>query len=227
MAFSDKNVLAARKVLIIGTGLQGIAFCIQGIVISRLTRFDPTCFSQVPHPFFNSSTTIMWILWTIRVLSAFSSVPTIYRLSKRLHEVEHAPRDGLQVKEARTWYSLPSTLFSNHLLFLSLIVSQGVPAILIVSGSLSRSWTMLWTEWGQSAALIIAMAVIGHVLYSFTRLFRMEAVEHRIRICEANKTSIDWGNHYQSQLCQFSREQHSVEISIWQNRSHHHGWAVH
>jgi hypothetical protein len=204
MAFSDKNVLAARKVLIIGTGLQGIAFCIQGIVISQLTRFDPTCFSQVPHPFFSSSTIIMWILWTIRVFAAFSSVPTIYRLSKRLHEVEHAPRDGLQVKEARTWFSLPSTLFSNHLLFLSLIVSQGVPTILIVSGSLSRSWTMLWTEWGQSAALIIAMAVIGHVLYSFTRLFRMEAVEHRIKICEANKTSIDWGEHYQSQLSQLS-----------------------
>jgi hypothetical protein len=146
----------------------------------------------------------MWILWTIRVLAAFSSAPTIYRLSKRLHEVEHAPRDGLQVKEARTWYSLPSTLFSNHLLFLSLIVSQGIPTILIVSGSLSRSWTMLWTEWGQSAALIIAMAVIGHVLYSFTRLFRMEAVEHRIRICEANKTSIDWGEHYRSQLSQLS-----------------------
>jgi hypothetical protein len=204
MAFSDKNVLAARKVLIIGTGLQGIAFCIQGVVISRLTRFDPTCFSQVPHPFFSSSTIIMWILWTIRVLAAFSSVPTIYRLSKRLHEVEHAPRDGLQVKEARTWFSLPSTLFSNHLLFLSLIVSQGVPTILIVSGSLSRSWTMLWTEWGQSAALIIAMAVIGHVLYSFTRLFRMEAVEQRIKICEANKTSIDWGEHYRSQLSQLS-----------------------
>jgi hypothetical protein len=204
MAFSDKNVLAARKVLIIGTGLQGIAFCIQGIVINRLTRFDPTCFSQVPHPFFNSSTTTMWILWTLRVFAAFSPVPTTYRLSKRLHDVEHAPRDGLQVKEARTWYSLPSSLLSSHLLFLSLIVSQGLPTILIVSGSLSRSWTMLWTEWGQSAALIIAMAAIGHVVYSFTRLFRMEAVEHRIRICEANKTGIDWGKHYQSRLSQFS-----------------------
>jgi hypothetical protein len=204
MAFSAKNVLAARKIFLIGTGLQGVAFCIQGIVISRLTRFDPICFSHVPYPFFNSSTTIMWILWTVRVLAAFSPVPTIHRLSKRLHEVEHAPRDGLQVKEARTWNSLPSTLFSNHVLFLSLIVSQGLPTILIVSGSLPRSWTMLWTEWGQSAALIVAMAAIGHVVYSFTRLFRMEAVEHRIRICEANKTGIDWGKHYQSQLSQLS-----------------------
>jgi hypothetical protein len=204
MTFSDKNVLAARKIFIIGTGLQGIVFCIQGVVISRLTRFDPTCFSQVPHPFFNSSTTIMWILWATRVFTAFSPVPAIYRLSKRLHEVEHAPRDGLQVKEARTWNSLPSTLFSNHLLFFSLIVSQGFPTILIVSGSLSRSWTMLWTEWGQSAALIIAMVAIGHVVYSFTRLFRMEAVEHRIRICEANKTGIGWRKHYQSQLSQLS-----------------------
>jgi hypothetical protein len=204
MAFSDKNVLAARKILFIGTSLQGIAFCIQGIVISRLTRFDPTCFSQVPHPFFTSSTTTMWILWAVRVFAAFSPVPAVYRLSKRLHEVEHAPRDGLQVKEARTWNSLPSTLFSNHFLFLSLIVSQKLPTILIVSGSLSKSWTMLWTEWGQSAALIIAMAAIGHVVYSFTRLFRMEAVEHRIRICEANKTNTDWWKRHQSQPSQLS-----------------------
>jgi hypothetical protein len=204
MAFSDKNVLAARKIFLIGTGFQGIGFCIQGIVISRLTRFDPTCFSQVPHPFFNSSNTTMWILWTVRVFTAFSSVPAVYRLSKRLHEVEHAPRDGLQVKEARTWNSLPSTLFSNHLIFLSIIVSQGLPTILNVSSSLSKSWTMLWTEWGQSAALIIAMVAIGHVIYSFTRLFRMEAVEHRIRICEANKTSIDWGKRSQSELSRFS-----------------------
>jgi hypothetical protein len=204
MAFSDKNVLAARKIFLIGTGLQGIAFCIQGIVISRLTRFDATCFSQVPHPFFNASTSVMWIFWTVRVLASFSPVPAIYRLCKRLHEVEHAPRDGLQVKEARTWNSLPSTLFSNHLLFFSLIVSQGLPTILIASGSLSRSWTMLWTEWGQSAALIIAMAAIGHVVYFFTRLFRMEAVEHRIRICEANQTSADWGRQHQSQPHQLS-----------------------
>jgi hypothetical protein len=210
MAISDKNVLAARKILLIGIALQGTAFCIQGVVISRISRFDQTCLSQTPHPCFSSSTTIMWTFWAVRMLATFAPIPTAYRLSNRLDEVEHAPRDGLQVKEARTWYSLPSTLFSNYLIFLSITLFQGVPTLLIADGSLSTSWTMLWTEWGQSAALIVAVAAILHVVYFFGRLFRMEAVEHRMRICEANKTSVGWAQHSPSQLRMLSWENISL-----------------
>ena len=95
MAIWDKNILAARKVLLIGVSLQGVAFCIQGVVISQSSRFDQTCLSQVPRPCFDTSTSGMWVFWAIRTFAAFDPVPTAYRLSNRPHEVEHAPRDGL------------------------------------------------------------------------------------------------------------------------------------
>lgn len=196
MAISDKDVLAARKILIVSTALQGVSFGIQGAVISQLSRFDRSCLSQIPHPCFDSSVTALWAFWAVRILSALSPISTACRLSKRLHEVEHAPRDGIQVKEARTWLSLPSTLFSNYLIFLSTLFVQGFPALIVVHDSLSRSWKTLWTEWGQSAALIVAVAAIAHVVYSFTRLFRREAVEHRKKICQATNSNDEQAYRY-------------------------------
>jgi hypothetical protein len=52
----------------------------------------------------------------------------------------------------------------------------------------------LGSEWGQSAALIIASVAIAHVAYSFSQTFRKDAMEKRTSVCKANLDPLSWAN---------------------------------
>ncbi|KAH6616348.1 hypothetical protein C7974DRAFT_43360 [Boeremia exigua] len=192
MAISDKDVLAARKLVMAGLILQVTAFVSQGFTLSRLSRFPAHCITELHHPTISSSKGLMWSYFVLRVLSTFSLIPTVRRLMNRLNEIEHAPRQGLQVKEARSWESLPATLFTNYLCFGALAFIQLVPTLSITRASFPQSAEKLRTEWGQSAALIVASVAIAHVGFSFFTLFRSDAMKHRLAVCEAMRTSVTW-----------------------------------
>ncbi|KAF3038739.1 hypothetical protein E8E11_007318, partial [Didymella keratinophila] len=96
--------------------------------------------------------------------------------------------------EARTWETLPATLFTNHLVFASSALVQAASAFSIILESFAESRRKLTSEWGQSAALIVAGVAIVHVGYTFVSLFRHDAMERRLSVCKTNKHSIAWAH---------------------------------
>jgi len=197
MAFSDKAVLASRHVLYLGLTLQIGAFIIEGLVINRLSQFERSCRVQLRHGSLLGPMAITWTFYAIRIVVAFAPAWRFHQLASALDKHEHAPRESNQIKAARVWSSIPTTLFSNYLVHFSLFIVQAAPALsgLNAGGtSLSQSWMKLRSEWGQSAALIVASVAIAHVVYSFSRTFRKDAMETRISVCKANLDPLGWAN---------------------------------
>lgn len=192
MALSDKNVLAARSLVMLATVLHSLSFIAEGIALGELSRFELQCLSDMRHPILNSSKWIMWVHLGARMVATFAPIPTIWRLILRLDEIEHAPRRGSQVQEAKTWETLPATLFTNYLVFASFVLVQVASAFRITAENFAESRRNFISEWGQSAALIVAGVAITHVGYVFFTLFRQDAMERRLSVCKINKHSIAW-----------------------------------
>jgi len=164
MALSEKDVFAARSLVSFATLLHFPAFIAECIDITWLSRFESQCLADMRHPILNPPKSIMWIYFGIRTFATFAPTPTVWRLILRLDEIEHAPRRGSQVKEARTWETLPATLFTNCLVFASFALVQAALAFSITVESFAESRRRLVSEWGQSAALIVAGVAIVHVV---------------------------------------------------------------
>lgn len=194
MAISDKDVLAARKLVMFSYILHVPAFVIEGITLSRLSRFPSQCLTELRHPTISSSRAMMWTYFAVRIMTALAPTPTVWRLIPRLNEIEHAPRQSQQVKDARNWECLPATLFTNYIVFGSLALIQIGPTLSITQATLFKSAEKLRNEWGQSAALIVAVVSISHVVFSFACLFRSEASRHRLEVCQINRTTTIWAS---------------------------------
>jgi hypothetical protein len=197
MAFSDKAVLASRNVLYLGLMLQMSAFIVEGVLIKRLWRSEDSCRVQFRHGSLLGSQTMSWIFYAVRIVTAFVPAWRFYQLASTFDKLEHAPRESIKIKAARVWSSIPATMCSNYIIHLSVFFVQAAPALWSLGNgetSLAQSWRKLSTEWGQSAALIIALVAIVHVSYSFSRTFRQEAMQSRYGICKAKSESLDWAD---------------------------------
>jgi hypothetical protein len=65
MAFSDKDVLAARKIGVVVVLLQIASLMIEGVTLGRLSWSDLQCLSQLRHLLIRLSRTITWTFITI------------------------------------------------------------------------------------------------------------------------------------------------------------------
>ncbi|KAF2013053.1 hypothetical protein BU24DRAFT_425617 [Aaosphaeria arxii CBS 175.79] len=203
VAFSDKDVVAARMILIIGTLLQFAAFGLEAATIVYMYRSPPIC--RAIHPTLSAPQGFAWAFWAARILATMSILPTIQRIAPRIHALENTSSQGPNIFDAKVWLELPATLFTNYLIHFSIGLIQAASAIALTCSNISESWTSLWTEWGQSAPLIVAIAAGSHVLYSFSRLFCNRAVEERFNLCEAsiNRTA-RWPERWRTTISEVS-----------------------
>ncbi|KAF2490848.1 hypothetical protein BU16DRAFT_595446 [Lophium mytilinum] len=185
MALSDKDVLAARKLGYASFGLQFLSLVVEGIGLRHLGHFEhASCTARMWHPTFNHLPhVLLWMYLAVRIVSVLVLAPTIWRLIRPLNELENARADGLHTQKAKNWALLPATLFSNYWAFVSFIIPQAAAVFMI--SAVKKSFRELWTEWGQSASLIVAVAAILHVLYSFFRLYGRDAEDHRVEVAKA------------------------------------------
>lgn len=204
MAFSDKDVIAARKILFIGVILQAVGFIIEGATINRLFRFPSACLSDITHPVLASSQAFAWTFWVVRVISSFAALPTLHRIAPRMHELENTSSQGPGVYDARIWLELPATLFTNYLIHVSVSLIEAIPTLMAFHSSISTSWTAFATEWGQSSALLVAMVASLHVTYNFIRLFSAKAVGNRVEICKSTLSSYVWPENWEVVISEFS-----------------------
>jgi hypothetical protein len=170
MTLSDKDVLAARNLVVFSMSFKAIAVVIQVVSIRNLSRFDQQCLAELPHPVLASPRGFVWALWIVRGLAICSLIPTMIRVSPELNLHEHDSREHPRGLRAKTWQYLSTTLFTHYLLHISIVFLQGVPAIILAGSDISKSWGALCHEWGQSAALIVAVVACSHVGYTFVRL---------------------------------------------------------
>jgi hypothetical protein len=170
MTMSDKDVLAARTLVTTSMGLKVFAVIVQGISISNLSRFNQQCLTGLTHPVLASPRGFVWALWTTRNFAVCGLIPTILRVSPELNLYEHDSREYPRGLRAKTWHYLSTTLFTHYLLYFSIVFLQGVPVIILASSDISKSWGALWSEWGQSAALIVTGVACTHAGYTFFRL---------------------------------------------------------
>jgi hypothetical protein len=135
----------------------------------------------------------------VRVFVTLALVLGPLQLIERLDKVKKAKDDGLQIKKARDWGFLPSTLFTNYFVFASFVIPHTVSVFLIPGWVILRkSWDALWNQWGQSASVIVAVVSISHVGYLFIRLFDSQAMHHRVEVAEACRLPTDWATPKQT-----------------------------
>ena len=67
-------------------------------------------------------------------------------------------------------------------------------AVSITHATFSKSAEKLRNECGQSAALIVAVVLTSHVVFSFICLFRPGAMKHRVAVCQVNRTTTVWAS---------------------------------
>jgi hypothetical protein len=186
MAFSDKAVLASRNVFYLGLMLQIGAFIIEGVLIKRLWRSEELCRVRFSHGSLLGPIYMTWTFYAVRILTALVPAWRFHQRASRLDEHEHAPREGINITAAKVWTTIPATFSFNYIVHMSIFFVQAAPAIWSFyhrETSLKQSWTTLRSEWGQSAALIVALVAMIHVAYSFSRLFREQAMRNRKDAC--------------------------------------------
>lgn len=187
MSFSDKDVLAARKLVATAHLVQAASLVVEGLGLGLLSRMPLSPCATSWHPMFNYPP--FWLVWTyfaVRMFICLPLIPILYRLAPRLDRAQNASKDGLHTLLAKEWESLPCTILTNYLVFASMIIPH-IFAIFRIRAALGvqKSWEELWSQWGQSAAFVVAIATILHVIYSFITLFGYKASEHRLSVARA------------------------------------------
>ena len=143
MSYSDKEVLAARKLVTCGLTVQAFAFLVEGIALGRLRHFESSksqCISLIWHlTFTHIPTTLMWSYFAVRFVLSSIIAPMLVRVMELLNEVEHASDQGLQIQMARTWNQLPASLLMNYMSFASFVVPHAM--VCYRNG---------WPSWGET-----------------------------------------------------------------------------
>ncbi|KAI4922992.1 hypothetical protein J4E90_001428 [Alternaria incomplexa] len=185
MAFSDKDVLAARKLVSFGFLTQIAASIVQAIAFSTYIRRDKIpCQSSTTHQSSSQHySAAYWIYLAFRIAASIFPCQVAYRLTSSLNKIENknnATRSA-RVKATALWRSLPATLATSYLIYWSFVLLHGLSIVNILRGTntIEQSWHSLISEWGQSANAIIAICAICHVAYAIWRLFTAESVDER------------------------------------------------
>jgi len=181
MAFSDKDVLAARKLVLSGFLTQLAAYGVQAAAFNTYSRRDSfrcpssTTDQSLPHHY----STLYWVYLIFRAAASILPCEVAFRLTSGLNEIEHKNKasQSPRVKATALWRSLPATLATNYLVYGSFALLHGLSIYNILRGTntIKQSWLTLTTEWGQSANAIIAIVAVGHVIYAIYRLFVAES----------------------------------------------------
>ena len=196
MAFSNKDVLAARKLVSFGFTTQLVAYIVQAVAFSTYpqhTKFQCGSFSAT-----NLSTrhfsTPWWIYLSFRMAASILPCQVAYRLTSSLNKIENKNNASrsIRVKATALWRSLPATLTTSYLAYSSFVLLHGLSIFNILRGTntVAQSWHSLTSEWGQSANAIIAVFAICHVVYAINRLFTAESLEDGTHIDKLSGRSL-------------------------------------
>ncbi|KAF2659147.1 hypothetical protein K491DRAFT_216389 [Lophiostoma macrostomum CBS 122681] len=178
MAFSDKDVLAARWLVGVGCFTQIVAFCVQGYVLSHFSSFvGSPCASTAPFWMIPPiSAPLMFAYLGFRIVAAMLTGVEACRLSPSMNTIEH---EGKQtqgaVKTAQGyWWRLPATLCTSYGIYASFLALDAAT----VFTSIYKSEAQLG-DWGQSANLVIGILGIMPVPFTFCQLFTEESFYNR------------------------------------------------
>ncbi|PVI01974.1 hypothetical protein DM02DRAFT_727526, partial [Periconia macrospinosa] len=205
MAFADKDVLAARKLLQVGFLVQIAAFVAQIAGVARFSREPYMCASAMPGYLFPREVSGLSITNLVfRCIAATSPGPATLEISSLLNRVENKDKDNksMAVKAKEAWNTLPATLFTSHWIFIPHILLNGVFLVIFIreASRISGKPVKLWSEWGQSYSLVVALYAVFHVLYGISRLFTTDALEKRQQIMKKHGTSSRYLNKLKSTL---------------------------
>ena len=177
MAFSDKDVLAARTLVAFGFLTQIAAYGVQAAAFREYMQRDRLQCEPSTPPQLSSQhySTAYWIYFSFRITASMLPVQVVHRLTSSLNKIENrnnATR-STRVKATALWGSLPATLATSYMVFWPFILLHGLSIFDILRGTntIGQSWHSLTSEWGQSANAIIAVFAICHVAYAVHRLF--------------------------------------------------------
>ena len=92
MAFSDKDVLAARALVVLCFLGQLFALAAEGLALHQLRRFEPSqrCAYQPRHPLLETSAPLSWTYFAVRCLVTIAPAPIVVHRSARLNVMKHA-----------------------------------------------------------------------------------------------------------------------------------------
>ena len=196
MAFSDKDVLAARKLVSFGFSTQLVAYIVQAVAFGTYlqhTKFQCGSFSSTnlsPRHF----SAPYWVYLSFRIAASILPCQVAYRLTSSLNKIENKNNASrsIRVKATALWRSLPATLTTSYLTYSSFVLLHGLSIFNILRGTntIAQSWHSLTSEWGQSANAIIAVFAICHVGYAINRLFTAESLEDRAHVAKISGRSL-------------------------------------
>ena len=196
MAFSDKDVLAARKLVSSGFATQVLAFVVQAIAFSTYTRREESqCGSSTSVQLYSQHYSIPYRIYlAFRIGASTLPCQVAYRLTSSLNKIEnkHNATRSTRVRATALWRSLPATLATSYLVYWSFVLLHGLSIfnILRETNTIGQSWHSLTREWGQSANAIIAVFAICHVAYAVHRLFVAESIDDDAQTSELSVRSI-------------------------------------
>jgi len=183
MAFSDKDVLAARTLVAFAFFTQIAAYCVQAAAFSEYMGRDKLqCEPSKSHQLLSQHfSTAYWIYWSFRFVTSILPCHVAYRLTSSLNKIENKHKSSRSVRVGATalWRSLPATIATSYLIYWPFVLVHGLSIYNILRGTntIKQSWLTLTTEWGQSANAIIAMFAIVHVAYAIYRIFVAESTD--------------------------------------------------
>ncbi|KAJ4361440.1 hypothetical protein N0V95_001857 [Ascochyta clinopodiicola] len=196
MTFSDKDVLAARNMIRYGFVCQIVAFGIESWAASRILPISKLeislCSTNIQHVFHHDNRALAYAYLIVRFAALSLSALKQLGLARLANELEHVGDQTLLSHEARRWSTLPATILTNYLVFASFVLMHASFFLAITWVDAEDSSARLWSEWGQSAAFILAIYVTIHVGYSFCKVCSHEKVERRVEIARATGAACDW-----------------------------------
>ncbi|KAH7117597.1 hypothetical protein B0J11DRAFT_570843 [Dendryphion nanum] len=196
MAFSDKDVLAARQLVFWGSVVQLAAFAVEGLALFNLSHFkDPLCISALPPQL--PSHELSWFYWASRTVAAIFQILAACNLSPSLNTIENRSKESrsMNVTARVFWLDLPATITTSYWLFFSFVLFHGSLVLRTTSGidTKNEMKKAIWSEWGQTANFIVAVVSISHVLYSIFRLFEPKDLRENAELAETHNGIPYWG----------------------------------
>lgn len=191
MSFADKEVLASRWLVRWSGFIQLFAFIVEGLALGTLPSskitddHDRKC--NVVLPWVGSLSSQygappeLWLYLAFRLALWLAQFLLGITLMGKFNDLEHNKYEESRRLYGPRWERVPATVTTSYLLFCG--------AIVIHTRSLSdlrkelhlneSQGTVLISEWGQSAPVIICIAALSHVGYVQWRLFQPKAWRDR------------------------------------------------
>lgn len=191
MAFSDKEVLASRWLVLWSGFIQLFAFIVQALALANLSaatiadHHDGPCSVALPWiEAFHSqqhAPSRLWLYVSFRLVLWLAQLWMGISQTRIFNEVEHNRYEESRRVYGPRWERIPATVTTSYLLFCSTMIlhSRYLGIIRDELGLVASQGRVLISEWGQSAPFIVCIAALSHVIFVHWRLFQQKAWKNR------------------------------------------------